>query len=167
MEIFDFSFDWSSDIAQTDPDDSRIAASTVFLQMNAVCDEVGIGDFPGAKVSFDYFTAQGSRAIFTSTWDADERVSALKLLVGRVSGSTPLYDAVRHAVQLTQQNAKLAGISLYTFAFNSAAQDLSALQRLATQINGAMLYASLEASCCWSLSASLRRSWAPHRMTVP
>ncbi|WP_175689844.1 hypothetical protein [Burkholderia anthina] len=107
-------------------DDSRIAAGPLFLQKNAACDEVGLGYFPGAKGSLDYCTAQGSSAIFTSTPDADRRVSALK---------------------------SLAGIPLYTFVLDSADQDLSALQRLATQTNGAMLYASLEASCCWSLSA--------------
>ncbi len=44
--------------------------------------------------------------IFTSTPDADGRVSALKSLAGRAIGSTPLYDAVRQAMQLTQQSAK-------------------------------------------------------------
>ena len=53
MEIFDLSFDWSGGIAQTDPGDSRIATGTVFLQKNAACDEVGIGDCPGEKGSLN------------------------------------------------------------------------------------------------------------------
>lgn len=86
MAIFDLSFDWSGGIAQTDPDDSRIVAGTVFLQKNAVCDEVGLGDCPGKKGSLDYFTPQGLSTIFTSTPGANGRVSELKSLAGRASG---------------------------------------------------------------------------------
>ncbi|MBY4867210.1 MULTISPECIES: hypothetical protein [Burkholderia] len=48
-------------------------AGTLFLQKNAVPDEVGHGYFLGAKGTLDYFRAPGLSVLFMSTPDASVR----------------------------------------------------------------------------------------------
>ena len=73
MATLELSFDWSGGITQTNPGDSRTAAGTLFLQKNAVPDEVGHGYFLGAKGPLDYFIAPGLSVRFMSTLDASVR----------------------------------------------------------------------------------------------
>lgn len=161
-------FDQSGSISSSDPSNQRIAAGTLFLQKNTAPDETALGYFPDAQGGMSYVSASPQQIFST---DTSGQISYLKSLAGKQAGGTPLYDALDAAVGVTQSRArqpnkavvafsdgadtqsrrsidnviavaKNAGIPLYMFALSGPDQDFVAMQRLATETNGAMLYAA-------------------------
>ncbi|MEG0921054.1 MAG: vWA domain-containing protein [Comamonas sp.] len=160
-------FDQSGSISNTDPNNTRLSAGSIFLQKNKSPDEMAIGFFQNQDTQ--YFKVNGG--FFSTNPIADGLGGGLAALKDRVGGSTPLYDAVVHSAQLAKerganenkavvvfsdgkdtssrntmeaaiQSSVSRSVPVYTFALDGADQDLPALQTIAVRTKGAFFYAS-------------------------
>ena len=151
--------DQSGSIADTDPQDLRVAAGKIFTDYLGSDDVVALSTFSGYNI-YEF----SLRSKFTK--DKDRVKRSLDSLAGRVTGGTPLYEATIRATDYTAQNASLAnkavivftdgqasgnldacivnaqqkGIPLFTIGLTSGV-NVAVLSRMATETCGAFFYA--------------------------